>query len=169
MLNEPDSQRKSQRIRISIGEQMLRLYSSDFCQLEFSVSTARNGAGELKDSEKTPRGAHYIRAKIGAGLPELAVLSARRFTGELYSEALAAQFPERDWILTRILWLSGMEIGKNRLGNVDSMQRYIYIHGTPDTEPMGEPMSHGCIRMRNAELIQLFDAVTVGCPVQIEE
>ncbi|MEK6592513.1 MAG: L,D-transpeptidase [Pseudomonadota bacterium] len=132
------------------------------------ISTARNGAGEKDGSEKTPRGAHYIRAKIGAGLPKSAVLVSRRPTGEIYSPALRAAFPNRDWILTRILWLCGLEPGKNRLGNVDTMRRYIYIHGCPDEDSMGVPGSRGCVKMRNSELIELFDRVAAGTRVIIK-
>ncbi len=133
----------------------------------WAVSTAANGPGERMGSECTPRGRHVVRARIGAGLPAGAVLVGRRPTGEVYDAALAATYPDRDWILTRILWLCGAEPGRNRFGAVDSMRRYIYIHGTPDTEPMGVPRSHGCIRMRNADIIDLFDQVPVGCPVEI--
>ena len=132
------------------------------------ISTARNGAGEKDGSEKTPRGVHYIRAKIGAGLPTSAVLVSRRPTGEIYSPALRAVFPNRDWILTRILWLCGLEPGKNRLGNVDTMRRYIYIHGCPDEDPMGVPGSRGCVKMRNSELIELFDRIAAGTRVIIK-
>jgi len=135
----------------------------------YPVSTALKGAGELSGSYCTPRGLHIIRAKIGAGCPENAVFVRRRPTGEIYSEALGAQFPQRDWILTRILWLSGCEAGFNRLGSCDTMHRYIYIHGTPDSEPVGEARSHGCIRMRNADLIELYDLVPAGTPVEIVE
>ena len=132
------------------------------------VATARNGAGEAMHSEKTPRGEHYIRAKIGAGLPPNAVLVSRRPTGEIYSPALRSAFPNRDWILTRILWLCGREPGKNRLGNVDTMRRYVYIHGCPDEDPMGVPGSRGCIKMRNNEIIELFDRVAPGTRVLIK-
>jgi len=135
--------------------------------MQTRISTARNGVGEVKGSEKTPRGAHYIRAKIGAGLPAGAVLVSRRPTGEIYSPSLRAVFPERDWILTRILWLSGLEPGKNRLGEVDTMRRYVYIHGCPDEDPMGVPGSRGCVKMRNSELIELFDRVAPGTRVYI--
>ncbi len=135
--------------------------------MQTRISTARNGVGEENGSEKTPRGAHYIRAKIGAGLPADAVLVSRRPTGEIYSPSLRAAFPNRDWILTRILWLCGLEPGKNRLGNVDTMRRYIYIHGCPDEDPMGVPGSHGCVKMRNREIIELFDRVAPGTRVHI--
>lgn len=131
------------------------------------VSTGRQGVGERNGSEQTPRGWHVIRAKIGAGLPADTVLVGRRPTGEVYTAALRAQYPQRDWILTRILWLSGLEPGRNRLGPVDTMRRYIYIHGCPDTDPMGVPSSHGCIKMRNSDIIDLYERVPVGTRVQI--
>lgn len=135
--------------------------------MRFRVATARNGVGEKLGSEQTPRGEHYIRAKIGAGQPANAVFVSRRPTGETYSPALRKAFPERDWILTRILWLCGLERGKNRLGPVDTMRRYIYIHGCPDDDPMGSPSSRGCVKMRNSDIIQLFDQVPVGTHVTI--
>jgi lipoprotein-anchoring transpeptidase ErfK/SrfK len=97
------------------------------------------------------------------------VFVGRRATGEICTPALMAAFPDRDWILTRILWLSGTELGKNRLGNVDTMQRYIYIHGSPDSTDMGKIGSHGCVRMRNADIMELFDSVQAGTPVSISE
>ena len=156
------------KLHLNIKEQQLTLIEPGRTT-RFSISTAANGAGEQTGSGCTPRGLHIIRAKIGAGLPENAVFIGRRFTGEIYSPALAQSNPGRDWILTRILWLSGCEPGVNRLGNVDSMRRYIYIHGTPETEPMGVPASHGCIRMRNNDLLTLFNRVSVGTPLLIEE
>ena len=156
------------RIRVDVDRQELCLYDDDQ-RLVFNrpVSTARNGVGEIKDSECTPRGAHIVRAKIGAGCPSNTVFRGRRPTGEIYSPQLREAFPERDWILTRILWLSGVEPGVNRLGPVDTMQRYIYIHGAPEDDPMGVPSSHGCIKMRNEDVIELFDQVPVGTPVVI--
>jgi L,D-transpeptidase YbiS len=136
---------------------------------QYPVSTAANGVGCEKDSGCTPMGSHIIRAKIGAGCEPNSVFVGRRFTGEICTPELMAQYPNRDWILTRILWLSGTEIGKNRLGNVDTMQRYIYIHGTPDSTDMSVIGSHGCIRMRNADMIALFDLVAAGTPVLILE
>jgi len=132
------------------------------------VATARNGVGEKRGSECTPRGRHYIRAKIGTGLPASAVLVSRRFTGEIYTPAMRTLHPSRDWILTRVMWLSGLERGRNRLGDVDTMRRYVYIHGCPDEDPMGVPSSRGCIKMRNSELIRLFDLVPAGTPVTIK-
>lgn len=133
----------------------------------YPVSTARNGAGQTRGSYCTPLGRHIVRAKIGKGQPENTVFVARRPTGERYSPELAAKFPDRDWILTRILWLSGCEVGHNRLGEVDTMRRYIYIHGSPDSVHMGQPGSIGCIRMRNADIIDLFEQVPLGTPVDI--
>lgn len=156
-------------LEILIGQQNCRLWQGDQILFQAPVSTALNGPGEQKDSGCTPRGWHTIRACIGSQAPCNAVFRGRRPTGEIYSSELAQQFPNRDWILTRILWLSGLEVGRNRLGNVDTMQRYIYIHGTPDTEPMGLPRSHGCIRMRNADVIALFDRVSAGTAVLIQE
>lgn len=157
-------------LRISIADQRLDLLDGQGHTVRsWRVSTAAKGAGEMAGSYQTPRGRHVVRARIGAGQPVNAVFRARRPTGEVYSPELAAQHPGRDWILTRILWLSGCEPGFNRLGNRDTMRRYIYIHGTPDTEPMGVPASHGCIRMRNEELVELFELTPVGTPVLIEE
>lgn len=155
-------------LHVSIAEQTLRLLEDGLTQEAYAISTALKGPGEQSGSEQTPRGAHLIRAKIGGGAPTGAVFRGRRATGEIWTPELHAQFPGRDWILTRILWLSGCEVGRNRLGDCDSMRRYIYIHGTPDTEPMGEPRSHGCIRMRNADIIDLFERVPAYTPVVIE-
>ena len=156
-------------IEVDIPAQTLILKDAKGKELmRTSVSTARNGAGEQDGSEKTPRGEHYIRAKIGAGLPPNAVLISRRPTSEIYTPALRAAFPNRDWILTRILWLCGLETGKNRLGNVDTMRRYIYIHGCPDEDLMGVPGSRGCVKMRNSELIELFDRVAAGTRVIVK-
>ncbi len=157
-----------QTIEIDVPSQSLTLKDAQGrILMQTRISTARNGVGEENGSEKTPRGAHYIRARIGAGLPADAVLVSRRSTGEMYSPSLRAAFPNRDWILTRILWLCGLEPGKNRLGNVDTMHRYIYIHGCPDEDPMGMPGSRGCIKMRNSEIIELFDRVAPGTRVHI--
>ncbi|MDS4015884.1 MAG: L,D-transpeptidase [Candidatus Accumulibacter sp.] len=158
------------RIEVSLKEQRLRLYDGAGQVLHsYLVSTAARGAGETRGSYCTPRGRHIVRAKIGAGQPENAVFVARRATGEIYSARLAEQFPGRDWILTRILWLSGCEPGRNRLGQVDTMRRYVYIHGCPDSSPLGRPGSRGCIRMRNADLLELFALVPAYTPVLISE
>lgn len=154
---------------ISISEQRCFLFDEQQLVFEAAVSTAKNGIGSEKNSGCTPLGWHVIRACIGDGQPVNSVFVGRRPTGEIFSQPLAEKYPERDWILTRILWLSGLELGKNRLGNVDTMQRYIYIHGCPDSEPMGVPLSHGCIRMRNDALVTLFDKVKPGLKVNIRQ
>jgi L,D-transpeptidase YbiS len=158
------------KIHISLARQTLSLFDdAGQCLRAWPVSTAANGAGEANGSGCTPRGRHLIRAKIGARQPENAVFVGRRPSGEIYTPALAAACPERDWILTRILWLSGCEPGLNRLGKVDTMRRFIYIHGCPDQLPLGVAASHGCIRMRNADLLELFERVPVYTPVEISE
>ncbi|MDE0308881.1 MAG: L,D-transpeptidase [Acidiferrobacterales bacterium] len=133
------------------------------------VSTARNGAGEQINSWRTPRGWHSIRAMIGKHAPENTVFVRRRPTGEIYSDKLARQNPQRDWILTRILWLSGLEPGFNRLGDRDTMRRFIYIHGCPDSDPVGVEGSSGCIKMRNAQILKLFELVEVGTLVYVND
>ena len=162
------SEQPASSITISIATQTLRLDLVDQ-QLSYSISTAANGAGERENSGCTPRGWHMISEKFGDGLPINSVFVARQATGEIYTDELAAAYPARDWILTRILWLTGLEAGVNQGEGCDSHARYIYIHGTPDSEPMGEPRSHGCIRMRNTDLLALFEQVDVGTIVQIIE
>ncbi len=158
----------SLHLEVQLATQTLTLWRNGRAHT-WPISTAANGAGERKGSYQTPRGWHYVRARIGAGCLPGTVFVRRRPTGEIYSPELAARYPNRDWILTRILWLCGQEPGFNRLGEVDTFQRYIYIHGTPDTEPMGQPASHGCIRMHSAALLELFDRVPIGTGVEIRE
>jgi L,D-transpeptidase YbiS len=155
------------KIVIDIPTQTLTLYEHGRALKRYLISSAKNGVGEIKDSEQTPRGAHIIRAKIGAHAAPNTVFVNRRPTGEIFTLELRGQYPGRDWILTRILWLSGKEVGKNRLGQVDTMQRYVYIHGSPDDVEMGKPGSRGCIRMRNSDIIELFDWVTPWHAVEI--
>lgn len=160
----------SLHIRISLPQQTLELHDKRGALLRrYSVSTAKNGAGEQNGSFQTPRGRHIIRAKVGSGETANAVFVRRRPTGEIWSPQLEEQFPQRDWILTRIMWLSGKEPGHNRLGAVDTMRRYIYLHGSPDTVAMGSPGSIGCVRMRNSDIIELFDLVSAYTPVDIVE
>jgi lipoprotein-anchoring transpeptidase ErfK/SrfK len=155
------------RIDISIAEQVLRLYEGDNLLFSAAVSTALNGPGEKEGSECTPCGRHEIHSMIGEGCAEGSVFMGREPTGEIYSLQLAEQYPQRDWILSRIIWLSGCEQGVNKGGDVDSHQRFIYIHGTPDSEPMGVPLSHGCIRMRNHDVVDLYDQLEPGVAVMI--
>ena len=158
------------RIRVDLGRQCLELFGTDgACIRRYAVSTGERGAGERSGSLCTPRGRHRIRARIGAGAPAGAVFRGRRPTGEVWSREFAAAHPGRDWILSRILWLCGEEPGRNRGGAVDSMRRYIYIHGTGDDQPMGTPRSHGCVRMRNRDVIELFALLPVGTVVEIVE
>jgi len=158
------------RVSINIGKQVLELLDDNGSVLKrYPISSAKNGVGERNGSFCTPRGRHIVRAKIGAGQPLNAVFVERRPTGEVYTPELAGSFPERDWILSRILWLSGCQAGYNRMGEVDTMRRAIYIHGSPDSAKMGQPGSHGCIRMRNQDVIELFDLVPIRTLVEICE
>lgn len=156
------------RIVIDVPSQTLALLDEKGRQTrQYSVSTSKNGVGERNGSLCTPRGRHLVRALIGAGEPENAVFVRRRATGEIWTPEMHAKYPGRDWILTRILWLSGCEPGRNRLGEVDTMRRYIYIHGSPDFARMGRPGSIGCIRMRSRDIVELFDLVSPYTPVDI--
>ena len=157
------------KIEIDAAKQELRLLDGNRVLKRYSISTAKRGLGENNGSFCTPRGRHIVRAKIGAGEPLGAVFVRRRATGEVWTPELHAKYPGRDWILTRILWLSGCEPGRNRLGEVDTMRRYIYIHGAPDTAEMGKPGSIGCIRMRNSEIAELYDLIAPYTPVEIHE
>ena len=155
------------RLEVDIARQLLRTFHHSRELHCYQVSTARNGAGEMIDSERTPRGTHEIAEKIGADCPPNTVFVARCATGEIYDAQFAAHHPGRDWILTRILWLAGRDHGYNSGGERDTKARYIYIHGTPDSTCLGAPGSRGCIRMRNTDIIELFDAVAVGTRVDI--
>lgn len=156
------------KITISIATQQLAVLNEPGEIIKrYLISSAKKGTGQENGSFCTPLGKHIIRAKIGAGQAVNSVFIKRRPTGEIYSPELGQQYPQRDWILTRILWLSGCERGFNRLGSVDTMRRYIYIHGSPDSAEMGKPGSIGCIRMRNDDLLELFDLVMAGTQVEI--
>lgn len=157
------------RIEVDIAAQSLRLHDGAALLREYPVSTAANGAGECVGSGCTPRGRHIVRAKIGGGLPSGAVLRGRRWTGEVWTPELHAREPGRDWILSRILWLSGCEPGRNRLGGMDTFRRYIYLHGTPFTAELGTPQSKGCVRMRNEDVIELYELVSPRTEVELHE
>ncbi len=160
---------QDKHIEVNISKQTLSLFEGDDVIKQYTISTAKNGPGEQMDSECTPRGKHFIREKIGAGCEANTIFVGREPTGELYHPELRKQFPDRDWILTRILWLCGCESGRNKGGNIDSYDRYIYIHGGPDDVAMGVPGSRGCVRMRNADMIELFDLVETETGVNIIE
>lgn len=155
------------RIEVSIDKQELSLFQGEELLRRYAVSTAKNGAGEQQGSECTPRGNHIIHAMIGGDEPENSVFVGRVPTGEIYSQQLGEQHPDRDWILTRIIWLEGAEPGKNQGGEVDTLSRYIYFHGCPDEFPMGVPLSHGCIRMRNRDIVEFYDLLEGDEPVLI--
>ncbi|MEM7467957.1 MAG: L,D-transpeptidase [Pseudomonadota bacterium] len=157
------------QIEVDLSSQQMTVFLDDGEMSCYPISSAKNGPGEVLDSECTPRGLHVIAEKIGAAAPENAVFVGRKPTGEIYSETLAESSGERDWILTRIMWLDGREEGKNKGGKVDSKRRYIYIHGTPDSTPLRIPGSRGCIRMKNADIIELFELVSVGTSIEIVE
>ena len=160
---------QSRLIRVDLARQTLELWEGAACLRRYPVSTGLAGAGEGYGSGCTPRGLHRVRLSIGAGCPIGTVFVGRRPTGEVYGPELEAAQPGRDWILTRILWLTGLESGRNRGGDCDTLRRFIYIHGCADSTPMGVPLSHGCIRMRNKDLVELFDLVPNGTPVEISE
>ncbi|WP_201528897.1 L,D-transpeptidase [Psychrobacter frigidicola] len=166
-----DNQKLASELLINIAEQILILYQQGIEVCRYGISTAKNGIGSQQDSGCTPLGAHIIAQKIGGSQPINSVFVGRVPTGEIYSATLDAQNPERDWILSRILWLAGLEEGSNKgcnnQGGCDTYQRYIYIHGTPDNQPMGIPRSHGCVRMRNQDIIELFAQIGEGTPVTI--
>ena len=169
--NENFNKKSDVHLVINIAQQNLTLYQDDKGVTQYTVSTAKNGIGSQQDSGCTPLGKHFIAKKIGTDEPINAVFIGRIPTGEIYSAELGKRQPERDWILSRILWLSGLEEGLNKgsnsQGGCDTYQRYIYIHGTPDSEPMGAPLSHGCIRMRNDDIMELFERVEEGTAVTI--
>lgn len=156
-------------VRIDLDRQRLRVFEGNRCIAEWPVSTGVKGAGERLGSGCTPRGLHRVRIKIGSGCPTNSVFVGRRPSGEIYDAELGARCPDRDWILSRIIWLTGTRTGDNRSGDCDTLRRFIYIHGCPDSEPMGVPLSHGCIRMRNADVIELFDLIDAGTRVLINE
>ncbi|KTD75020.1 L,D-transpeptidase [Legionella waltersii] len=164
----PDNMQCTKLIFISAANQEMLCYEQNKLIANYPVSTGKNGLGELINSERTPRGWHRVYSVIGTELPVNSVLVSRKWTGEIYSKTLAKQFPSRDWILTRIIQLDGLEPGRNRGGDVDTLKRYIYIHGTPDTTELGVPGSHGCIRMNNQDVINISEWVSTDTLVYIE-
>ncbi len=155
------------KILIKLNLQRLEFYPGDGSLQIFPISSGKNGIGQMLGSEKTPLGQHMIYRKLGADLALNTVFIARKPSGEIYSADWAAQYPGRDWILTRILWLMGLEPGYNRFGDYDTRLRHIYIHGTPDETRLGQPGSRGCIRMKNADIVHLFEQVEEGTRVEL--
>ena len=162
------SKPKHQQIIITATWQRLQCYENGVFLHAYPISTGKNGLGEQMHSECTPRGWHSVYSRIGRECEENSVFVEREWTGEVYTQALARDYPRRDWILTRIIQLEGLEAGRNLGGNVDTLSRFIYIHGTPDTTLLGVPGSHGCIRMRNRDLMAFAEWVRVGTSVLIE-
>ncbi|GAA3894027.1 cell wall-recycling L,D-carboxypeptidase ElsL [Halomonas cibimaris] len=152
-------------LEIDLACQQLVIWHGDTPGKTVGVSTGAAGAGQRNGSGQTPLGWHYVRAAIGHHAPDTAVFRGRRRTGERYTAALAQQHPERDWILGRILWLCGLEPGRNRGGDVDTQRRYIYLHGTPPSEPVGVAKSHGCVRLHLDDLLAVFAQAPAGTPV----
>ncbi len=146
-------------IVVDISRQLLSLYQDDKCLHSWPVSTSARGSGNRMDSLQTPLGAHRIAEKIGADSPANTIFKGRQDCGELANITQRPEPTGEDLITSRILWLKGIEPGKNLDGDVDSQQRYIYIHGTAEEGLIGQAVSHGCIRMRNADVIELFALV----------
>ena len=158
----------SQLIVVESRSQQVLCYEDNKLECSYRCSTAKNGLGEQEGSGCTPRGWHCVHNIIGEDARMNSVFIGRVWTGEIYSPELSATHPERDWILTRIIQIQGMEPSKNRGGAVDSLKRYIYFHGAPDEIKMGKPASKGCIRMQNKDMIELADWVHIGTLVYIK-
>ncbi|VAW51241.1 ErfK/YbiS/YcfS/YnhG family protein [hydrothermal vent metagenome] len=157
-------------INISVAKQELKLLDEDGLLLhQYPVSTSKYGTGSENGSEKTPLGLHRIKEKLGGAMPVNEVYIGRVPHGNL-EECLeqGVELPD-DVIMSRIMWLEGMEPGRNHGGYVDTYQRYIYIHGTNHEENIGTPASIGCIRMCNKDVVDLFRQVEIGSEVLIEE
>lgn len=155
---------------VNIERQRIAIFRDGVLSAAWPVSTSRFGVGSLRDSFKTPLGLHRIAEKIGAGMPLDTVFKGRKPVGRLadhQSPIANYQSTASDLIMSRILWLDGCEPGQNRGGEVDSHDRYIYIHGTVHEDRIGTPDSHGCVRMRNTDVAELFEMVEQGTPVMI--
>ena len=152
---------------IYISVQRQRLFHAKAGQLlgDFPIATASRGLGAEVDTYKTPTGLHRVGEKFGDEVPPLGILKDRVFTGQLADTDFAGV--DKDWITSRILWLEGLEPGVNQGGTVDSHERFIYIHGTANERSVGSPSSMGCIRMRNTDIIALYDRVPVGALVVV--
>ncbi len=156
-----------QWLLVHIGDQKLYVVKHDRAQCSYTVSTSRFGSGCKQDSLQTPTGAHVIAQKIGQGKPAGEIFSGRQSTGKIADICYSAETTGQDLILTRIMWLKGLEQNKNSGEGCDSYQRYIYIHGTQEEGLLGTPASHGCVRMSNQDVIELYDCVDEGAFVYI--
>jgi lipoprotein-anchoring transpeptidase ErfK/SrfK len=145
----------------------MSLVSKGTVSREFIISSSFYGTGSLRNSLKTPLGKHVIYKKIGEDLPVNAILKGRKWSGAIANIVSDPIDTDYDHVTSRILWLDGLEIGSNKGSDVDSMSRYIYIHGTAEEGLLGRPASDGCIRMYNVEVIELFDLVEEGTQVWI--
>ena len=162
-----ESYSQNNEIIVDISEQRLYLYNNDNLVQSFPVSTSKYGEGQIENSFKTPLGLHEIKEKIGAKAPINTIFTARENTNKIAEIQINPNDTEYDFVTSRILWLDGLENGINRGVGVDSYSRYIYIHGTHEEGLIGQKASHGCIRMFNNDVIELFDMVSEGTKVQI--
>ncbi|HQV53822.1 MAG TPA: L,D-transpeptidase [Flavobacteriales bacterium] len=161
----PDHPRTGTLLYVSLDQQRIFLVKEGMLLKVYPVATASNGPGMEVNSNRTPTGLHMIGKKIGDNVPKMGILSERLYTGQLAD-------PDRigddiDLITSRILWLEGLEPGVNKGGDNDSYQRCIYIHGTANERSIGSPSSHGCVRMLNADVIELYESVPTGALVVI--
>ncbi|MFC3534027.1 L,D-transpeptidase family protein [Vogesella facilis] len=157
-------------LEVGVRSQSLVFYDAlGVARAHYAISTAKNGVGELANSYQTPRGWHRVCERIGDGVTPGTIIYRRQVTPWKYSPQLHQEYPDKDWILTRILWLCGMEPGKNQGGEVDSYDRAIYIHGAGEHVAFGTPTSRGCVRMRNEDIVELFALTGNGLDVLINE
>ena len=154
-------------VKVVVSEQALYLYKGGEIVKTYPVSTSKYGTGNRLGSGKTPLGTHKVERKIGAEAPLYTIFRNRVNTKQLVAPNFSPRPSGKDFVTTRILWLRGLEPGVNKGGRIDSFRRCIYIHGTPDEGLIGSPASHGCIRMKNKDVAELFDAVPVGALVEI--
>ncbi len=152
---------------VSIKHQKLYLIENDSTVKKYPISTALKGVGNKLHSLKTPPGLHTIKRKLGDNVPYAGILEAREYNGKIAKVLTDKQKAGGDYVTTRILWLEGEEPGINKGRNIDSYNRYIYIHGTPEEGLIGQPASHGCIRMKNSDVMELYDLIEEGTPILI--
>ena len=155
---------------VRLGTATLQFYRDGVLVQSYGISTSKRPPSNLRDSLGTPRGLHEIAERIGAGQPPGMVFKSRVPTGRHYHEVIGnADDAEHNLITGRILWLRGLEPGVNRGGNVDTYDRYVYIHGTNHEDRIGEPLSAGCVLMRNLEIVELYEQVRAGDRVLIAD